>query len=211
MRNLSTDHVSTTVSSIDELLLVDDSPIASAAPPLMTSTLPSHIPQPISASSFPPPANQDAGKSSRTRGLEELDFLGESALRAHLPSKSPQFDKRNEKLPMNVLQQQRRVEDLKQSVDTLSLAAATSASAPASAPMPNSAPAPDTAAPTKSDTDQVKESSVPKASEVKENGTNSVVEDVKLADLNVPLTSIKPSKDIPPLTLQESEDGISIV
>ena len=34
--------------------------------------------------------------------------------------------------------------------------------------------------------------------------------DVKLADLNVPLSSIKPGH-IPPLTLQESDDGISIV
>ena len=35
--------------------------------------------------------------------------------------------------------------------------------------------------------------------------------EVRLADLNVPISSIKPSPAVPPLTLQESEDGISIV
>ena len=33
------------------------------------------------------------------------------------------------------------------------------------------------------------------------------LEAVKLADLNVPISSIKPSPAIPPLTLQESDDG----
>ena len=43
------------------------------------------------------------------------------------------------------------------------------------------------------------------------NSESHGVQEVKLADLNVPISSIKPSPAVPPLTLQESDDGISIV
>ena len=51
-------------------------------------------------------------KSSRQRGLDELDFLGEAAIKSHLPQKSPQFAKRGEKVSMNAMQEQKRVKDV---------------------------------------------------------------------------------------------------
>ena len=49
-------------------------------------------------------------KTSRQKGLEELDLLGESLLKQHLPEKrSPQFEKKkSEKLSLNVLQQKQK-------------------------------------------------------------------------------------------------------
>ena len=104
--------------SIDDLLL-DGSPITST-PVLETSNIASHIPQ------YPSPfiANggqenvSSIGKTSRQRGLEELDFLGEVAIKSHLPTKnerSPQFAKKNEKLSMNELKQRKMEKALKNS------------------------------------------------------------------------------------------------
>ena len=56
----------------------------------------------------------DDEKTSRQKGLEELDLLGESLLKQHLPEKrSPQFEKKkSEKLSLNVLQQKQKQKDL---------------------------------------------------------------------------------------------------
>ena len=51
-------------------------------------------------------------KSSRQRGLDELDFLGEAAIKSHLPQKSPKFAKRGEKVSMNAMQEQKKVKDV---------------------------------------------------------------------------------------------------
>ena len=63
-------------------------------------------------------------KSSRQRGLDELDFLGESAIQSVLQSttsssakRSPQFAK-NEKVPLSQLQMQQRDLDLRQPLNT---------------------------------------------------------------------------------------------
>jgi len=110
-------------------------------------------------------------KTSRQRGFEELDFLGESLLKQHLPAKAPQFEKKKEeKLSLNLLQQKQKEKDL----------------------IPE---------PTKEVTETKNDK--PKSTE---NGHA----EVKLADLEVPLSSIKPGKT-PPMPLQETEDGISIV
>ena len=101
--------------SVDDLLL-DGSPIKSA-PVLATSGVASHIPQHPSPfiSNGNEPTNKSE-KSSRQRGLEELDFLGEVAIKSHLPTKnerSPQFAKRNEKLSMNEMKQRKLEKELK--------------------------------------------------------------------------------------------------
>ena len=110
--------------SIDDLLL-DGSPITSA-PVLATSNIASHIPR--HPSPFSVNGEQDSlaqpEKSSRQRGLEELDFLGEVAIKSHLPTKgerSPKFaPKKNEKLSMNELKQRKIVKELKTSSDVSS-------------------------------------------------------------------------------------------
>ena len=53
-------------------------------------------------------------KNSRQKGLEELDFLGETLIKSQLSgtARSPQFEKRNEKLSMNQLQEKRKETDL---------------------------------------------------------------------------------------------------
>lgn len=114
------------------------------------------------------PAQESEEKTSRQKGLDELDFLGESLLKQHLPGRrSPQFEKKKEeKLSLNSLQQKQKEKDLRVSVSSSNKSAASNV----------------------------------------QNGH----EEVKLADLNVALSSIKPGKT-PPLTLQESEEGISIV
>ena len=101
-------------------------------------------------------------KTSRQRGFEELDFLGESLLKQHLPAKAPQFEKKKEeKLSLNLLQQKQKEKDL----------------------IPE---------PTKEVTETKNDK--PKSTE---NGHA----EVKLADLEVPLSSIKPGKT-PPMPLQ---------
>jgi hypothetical protein len=104
--------------SVDDLLL--DGPLITSAPVLETSNIASHIPQ------YPSPfiANGDqgngsrVGKTSRQRGLDELDLLGEVAIKSHLPTKnerSPQFAKKNEKLSMNELKQRKTEKSFKNS------------------------------------------------------------------------------------------------
>ena len=62
----------------------------------------------------------------------------------------------------------------------------------------------DTTSNTKSETQEPP----PKSScELPPGNSREVSTEVKLADLNVPISSIKPSPAVPPLTLQESEDG----
>ena len=70
--------------SIDDLL--SDSSESFSTPPIVlpTFTSMSTAPSTVLSSKF------EEAKSSRVRGLDELDFLGENALRAHLPQKSPQ-------------------------------------------------------------------------------------------------------------------------
>lgn len=101
-------------------------------------------------------------KTSRQRGFEELDFLGESLLKQHLPAKAPQFEKKKEeKLSLNLLQQKQKEKDL--------------------IPEP------------------IKE--VTETKNDKPKSTENGHAEVKLADLEVPLSSIKPGKT-PPMPLQ---------
>ena len=107
--------------SIDDLLL-DGEPITSA-PILATSNIASAIPK------HPSPffINGDqhgtaiCEKSSRQKGLEELDLLGEVAIKSHLPCKnerSPQFAKKNEKLSMNELQKRKKDKEFHGSISS---------------------------------------------------------------------------------------------
>ena len=155
-------------------------------------------------------------KSSRQRGFEELDLLGESLLKKHLPDKrSPQFEKKKaEKLSLNVLQQQKQKDftvvlpeesDSKLDKDYVEKP---------ESPKKKSELKPDgelqtqqnphTPATTENSKQQINVNGANK------NGHSTAVDEVKLADLNVPISSIKPGS-IPPLPLQESDDGISIV
>ena len=87
--------------SVDDLLKCDTTASTASSQLLSASTA-------SAATSGLAGASQGgaAGKSSRQRGLEELDFLGEAAIKSHLPQKSPQFAKRGEKVSMNALQEQ---------------------------------------------------------------------------------------------------------
>ena len=87
--------------SIDDLLC--DSAETFSAPSLVLPTLTTST----MSTNFGSISKSDEPKTSRTRGLDELDLLGENALRAHLPQKSPQFSKKNDKLPMNQLQKKK--------------------------------------------------------------------------------------------------------
>ena len=51
-------------------------------------------------------------KSSRQKGLEELDLLGESLLKQHLPDRPCSNQFKNEKIPLNVLQKKKKEQDL---------------------------------------------------------------------------------------------------
>ena len=44
--------------------------------------------------------------------MEELDLLGESLLKQHLPDRSHSNQIKNEKIPLNVLQQKKKEQDL---------------------------------------------------------------------------------------------------
>ena len=115
-----------------------------------------------------PEVSTPEDKSSRQRGLEELDFLGESLLKQHLPAKSPQFEKKKEeKLSLNLLQQKQKEKDLVPELPT--------------------------------EVSEVQTETKEKVVQPSENGHT----EVKLADLDVPLSSIKPGKT-PPMTLQVS-------
>ena len=121
---------------------------------------------PIAKKEVPEETSPTEDKTSRQRGFEELDFLGESLLKQHLPAKAPQFEKKKEeKLSLNLLQQKQKEKDL--------------------------TPEPVKEAP------ETKELLVKDKPKSAENGHA----EVKLADLEVPLSSIKPGKT-PPLTLQ---------
>ena len=137
---------------------------------LPTSTSPMASSVPVQVSKF------EESKQSRIRGLDELNFLGETALRAHLPQKSPQFAKKAEKLPMNMLQKKKNEFPKPESPKLDSSKPFFENSLTKSAPPP----------------DVSKSSDPPKNPTPPEAKKDSVIEDVKIADLFVPLTSIKP-------------------
>lgn len=132
----------------------------------------------------------EAQKASRQRGLEELDLLGETALKSHLSSRSPQFEKKCEKVPMSKMIDHRRELDL-----TASLAESV-------VPKPAQSPVKDSSTPTKV-------VDIPKPPEIQVQKPKEEAP-FKLTDLEVPISSIKPRKT-PPVTLQDSEDGICIL
>ena len=134
-------------------------------------------------------------KSSRQRGFEELDLLGESLLKKHLPDKrSPQFEKKKaEKLSLNVLQQQKQKDftvvlpeesDSKLDKDYVEKP---------ESPKKKSELKPDgelqtqqnppTPATTENSKQQINVNGANK------NGHSTAVDEVKLADLNVPISS----------------------
>ena len=174
-------------------------------------------------------------KTSRQKGLEELDLLGESLLKQHLPEKrSPQFEKKkSEKLSLNVLQQKQKQKDLTTDVTTTPevIQESSQRAKENSTPSPSSSAIVELPRSPISESVQINvelsnasalpitpatESTTTSSCHQKINGNSNHIpgeqaeKDVKLADLNVPLSSIKPGH-IPPLTLQESDDGISIV
>jgi hypothetical protein len=118
------------------------------------------------------------------RGLEELDLLGENALRAHLPAKSPQFSKKSEKQSLNSMQNKKY--DFPQMKLSPELPQQT----------PNSVSLPTNLIPSVIKDDlSINGKNVPNAfPETREVSpkASTHVEDVKIANLFVPLTSIKP-------------------
>lgn len=186
----------TEAQSIEDLLSNDSAP---GCPPLSLT--------PLSTNNSTSPGKTvsiDPGKASRQRGLDELDLLGENLLKQHLPDKkSPQFErKKEEKLSLSLLQQKQKEKAL----------------VVAQPPEPTKVKNEEPQKPfTKEEAIQPKEEpkGSPKQKEIQEqNGSNghssTTPEEVKLADLTVPLASIKPGR-VPPLTLQQVDDGISIV
>jgi len=128
-----------------------------------------------------PPANSkfEEAKASRVRGLEELDLLGECALRAHLPAKSPQFSKKSEKLSLNSLQNKKydfppQMKQPSENSADLSVSKANLNSMNVT-----------------NDSNLVANADVVAKQEVIEKPSRAI-EDVKIANLFVPLTSIKP-------------------
>ena len=188
--------------SIDDLL--NGSPINTSAPSLLTSNLPAVCTKPL-LQLDPFAVQMEEKKQSRQRGLEELDLLGETAIKSHLTTKSPQFEKKV-KVPLNALAEKKKEADLappvaaqtaKQPTNLTQTLPSASLSPAKSKPEPTlpsksqeqpepSPPAPSKPAPTPSD------------------------EPIKLADLEVPLSTIKPGST-PPLTLQDDPEGLCIV
>ena len=161
----------TSIFSIDDLLSNNTAENLSTPPLVLpTSTSPMASSVPVQVSKF------EESKQSRIRGLDELNFLGETALRAHLPQKSPQFAKKAEKLPMNMLQKKKNEFPKPESPKLDSSKPFFENSLTKSAPPP----------------DVSKSSHPPKNPTPPEAKKDSVIEDVKIADLFVPLTSIKP-------------------
>ena len=175
--------------SIDDLL--NDNNDALSTPPLVLPTAP------LTASAAPAPATKfEQAKQSRLRGLDELDLLGESALRAHLPQKSPQFSKKNEKLPMNLLQQKKMNDFTKFDLEK-SKPEASKPEVPKPEIPKRESCAPDVPKPVLESRpvkpSAVVEAKISAAPELKKD--SPVAEDVKIADLFVPLASIKPGSD----------------
>lgn len=174
--------------------LLDDDSIKLSETAMPVIPLQQHRPEDTQLNASP----DKSERSSRQKGLEELDFLGESLLKQHLPGRrSPQFEKKkDEKLSLNSLQQKQKEKDLVPSA----------AAAPSVAPQVEAAKEP----PKPEVVPNGDAITIPEAKPLSNGRAAEVTEDVKLADLNVPISSIKPGKT-PPLTLQESDEGISIV
>ncbi|TRY74797.1 hypothetical protein TCAL_07113 [Tigriopus californicus] len=179
--------IKTIAPSIDDLLN-GSPPLDSGEPSLiMGSNSSSSASLSSKANPLDPFAQKmEAKKASRQRGLEALDLLGETALKSHLTSRSPQFEKRCEKVPMSKMIDHRRELDLTASLTE---------------PVAPSSRSPVTDSPTTVDIPKPPEIQVQKPKEEPP---------FKLSDLEVAISSIKPRKS-PPITLQDSEDGISIL
>ena len=186
--------------SIDDLLMEgSDANAALATAPSLVSNV--QLASPAGSLSNPP----EKEKSSRQRGLEELDFLGESAIKSHLPkgqSKSPQFAKKSEKMSLNSLQEKKR------QIELASLSTVPPAVFNGATTAKSTAKSDDGTSNSSSDVAILNDvASTPNDAPA----TKQVVTDVKVADLNVPLASIKPG-NIPPMTVSDgSDEGISIV
>jgi ADP-ribosylation factor-binding protein GGA len=185
--------------SVDDLL--NDSPTMRLPAATLPVTNKPAIMSPVSSSKI------DHEKASRQRGLEELDLLGESLLKKHLPEKSPHFVvKKEEKLSLSTLQQKQKEKDLTSAGSPLSsLEQDTFESSVVATGSTVVEAVPSIVATVKPPQQQTEVSNG-----VKNDHHSPKVEEVRLADLNVPLSCIKPGS-IPPVTLQESEDGLSIV
>ncbi len=139
-------------------------------------------------------------KSSRRRGLDELDALGESAIKSHLSSRSPQFAKKD-KVPMNKMKQP-------QSATTLNL---TQSLLSSRQPKPGGLVQVMELPKEVVSSSEPKMSASQKPSESEEICTKEAAV-VRLADLHVDLSSIQPSSSLSPLTLNEENDsGIVLI
>ena len=232
--------------SVDDLL-TNGSPVDSSAAALISSIL--------SSSSSGKPANafehrMEEVKESRRRGLEELDLLGETAIKTHLSGteRSPQFEaRRNQRMPIAKLQEQKQAQAhqaFAHSLEPLLSEAKPPSPRPGAPvqvrphPKPGGAtPVTDVAKSSKPDdvplTSQAtlqyqaesshsQQDSIPnhtKEAETKSKDDRAVdptssreIPEVKLADLEVPLSSIKPGS-VPPLTVTGDGDdsAVSIV
>ena len=231
--------------SVDDLL-TNGSPVGSgdSSAALITSLLSSASSK---SSSAPSPFEQrmEGARDSRRRGLEELDLLGESAIKTHLSGteRSPQFEARRvEKMPIAKLQEQQKQAQAQALTRALQPGAESTSPKPPGMPVPvaatKEAPKPGGAArrvseETKSE-DQSHSITSPGASSSEKpavppstvssspaaaneppkdkSDSSSPVPEVKLADLEVPLSSIQPGS-VPPLTVtgEDDDSAVSIV
>lgn len=190
--------------SIDDLL--NGSPTTTGGGSLLIDSLTSTLPnKPTAASDF----DQKMGekKTSRQRGLEELDLLGESAIKSHLSSRSPQFAKRTEKVSLSMMQNQN------QTNMAMDLTASLAKNSAAIKDEDRKPPAVEISAPLNgkatSEAESFQESKPEPKLETQNIPTTISAKDVKLADIELSLSDINPGST-PPMNLPD-DNGVSII
>ncbi len=218
--------------SVDDLL-TNGSPVSENASAALINTILSSS----SGTAKPGGALQvkmEDAKASRRRGLDALDMLGESAIKTHLSgtARSPQFEaRRNEKMPIAMLQEKQRQEQqqvMAQALQPLLAAADAKQPTTSSAPKPPGAPVqvkstaasqeksePSAVVPNNNNNNGLQHSKQDTPSSISNVPTKppqsatTAASEVKLADLDVPLSSIKPGST-PPLTILGDGDDASM-
>eukprot|EP00092_Neocalanus_flemingeri_P017450 GFUD01018876.1.p1 GENE.GFUD01018876.1~~GFUD01018876.1.p1 ORF type:complete len:707 (-),score=214.15 GFUD01018876.1:131-2251(-) len=152
---------------------------------------------------------KDNPTPGKRKGLDDLDILGESLMKQNLPvNKETSFDaKRAEKLPLNQLRKQKDSEILEFDIKDLT----------------NELPSSPVV--TKDDVFETNEllnnsssqNNITAISKVSESNNDSKKidsapkTDLKISDIVIEMSKIRPNKELAPMTLQSGESGVSIV